>query len=205
MRLLIVFISFFLSAVGTFAHQEQTATDQEQRYQEPLPAARNSFSLPHFDRHKESSSLPDAPLVKKDDRERTPCPAGDTKPCAFLGGMRYFRDLGHMTEHDRTVWQGFKHPLIMAGSAALIAASVYDIEGTQACLQAHTCREANPIFGSHPNRLRAYSITMPVNGLLIYLAAREKRRGDGNKAFAALYISAAVHAYFGKAAYSNVP
>lgn len=150
----------------------------------------------------ERSALPDAPRPQLDDHERTPCPEGDFKPCALLGGKRYFPDRSRMTQHDKTVWQGFKHPMILAGTALLVAATVYDIEGTQACLRAGTCRETNPIYGSHPSRARAYSIAMPLNGFLIYLSARQKRRGDGNTAFAALYLSSAIHFYFGRSAYS---
>jgi hypothetical protein len=32
-----------------------------------------------------------------------PCPAGDGRPCALLGGRLYFRDRSHMTEHDKTI------------------------------------------------------------------------------------------------------
>lgn len=180
--------------------QQQPAPDvQRTGGENPRPAGRSSFPLPHFG---ESSSVPDAPQTRTDDHERTPCPEGEFRPCALLGGRPYMRDPLHMTEHDKSVWQGFKHPMILTGTALLLASTVYDIEGTQACLHAGTCREANPIFGSRPSRLRAYSIAMPLNGFLIYLSARQKRRGDGNTAFAALYLSSVVHFYFGKSAYS---
>ena len=203
MKAIVGFLMFCILAMGTLAQQEQQAPDQEQPRQEPLPAGHVSLPLPRFDPRKESSSRPDAPIAK-DDHEKTPCPAGEFKPCAFLGGMSYVRDRGGLTQHDKSVWRGFRNPFILIGSSMLVAATVYDIEGTQACLSSKTCRELNPLMGSRPSRLKAYSISMPINGFVIYMAARQKRRGDGNTAFGALYILSAVHAYFGKAAYAAV-
>ena len=203
---LFAFLFAFLSCVSLAQETSGSPPTQEpiaalpELSAPPLTAAESSSI--HPERLFERSALPDAPRPQLDDHERTPCPEGEFKPCALIGGKPYLRDRYRMTQHDKTVWQGFKHPMILAGTALLVATTVYDIEGTQSCLQAGTCRETNPIYGSYPGRARAYSIAMPLNGLLIYLSARQKRRGDGNTAFAALYLSSAIHFYFGKSAYS---
>ncbi len=187
MKVIAAFGLYCTFSLAAFAQQDQGANAQNQPRQEPLPT---------LDRNKESSSLPDAP-TPQDDRERTPCPAGTGSPCAFLDGRPYFRDLGHETEHDRTTWQAFKNPLILAASSAVIAATVLDAEGTVACIKVGTCREMNPLYGSHPGRVRIYSIAMPLNAVLIYSMAKMKRNGDGNRAFAIGAIASAVHSYFG--------
>lgn len=201
--LMAVLLGFF--AAAAFAQENPDTQPAEQSTAagivSPAQSPADSSSI-HPEWRSEHSSLPDAPRPQLDDHERTPCPEGEFKPCALLGGRRYLPDRTRMTQHDKTVWQGFKHPLILAGSALLVATTVYDIEGTQSCLRAGTCRETNPIYGSHPSRARAYSIAMPLNSLMIYLSARQKRKGDGNTAFAALYLSSAVHFYFGRSAYS---
>jgi hypothetical protein len=198
-----VIFSFLCS--GAFAQENPTVEPRQQATTTTpiLPAQTPSESSSiHPKWGSDRSALPDAPRPQLDDHERTPCPEGEFKPCALLGGKRYLPDHTRMTQHDKTVWDGFTHPMILAGSALLVATTIYDIEGTQSCLRAGTCRETNPIYGSHPSRARAYSIAMPLNGFLIYLSARQKRRGDGNTGFAALYLSSAVHFYFGRSAYS---
>jgi hypothetical protein len=94
-----------------------------------------------------------------------------------------------MTQNDKTAWQGFK------------TSHVYGIEGTQSCPAQEPAAKPIPFTVRAPVAC-AYPIAMPLNGLLIYLSARQKRRGDGNTAFAALYLSSAVQFYFGKSACS---
>jgi hypothetical protein len=85
-----------------------------------------------------------------------------------------------MTQNDKTFWQCFK------------TSHVYGIEGTQSCPAQEPAAKPIPFYGPRPSGARAYSIAMPLNGLLIYLSARQKRRGDGKTACSALYLSSAV-------------
>jgi hypothetical protein len=60
-------------------------------------------------------------------------------------------------------------------------ATVADIENTQAVLRAGG-QEGNPIYGSHPSRLRAYAIAAPLAGLTSWVSYRWKREDDHDKA-----------------------
>jgi hypothetical protein len=101
-----------------------------------------------------------------------------------------------MTQHDQTWEQAARNPAMLVADAVNLAATVADIEGTQACLHAHNCREANPLYGSNPSRARAYGTAMPIAFVSYVIAARLKRNGDGNFAFAELWVATAVHFYF---------
>lgn len=100
-----------------------------------------------------------------------------------------------MTQHDLTWGQAARNPAMLIADALNLAATVADIEGTQACLHAHTCTEANPIFGSNPSRARAYGTAIPIAFATYAMAALLKKRGDGNIAFAVLWAATAVHFY----------
>jgi len=146
-----------------------------------------------------SRILPDNPIPVLPNLQDgpAPCPFGEGKSCALLGGRAYFSDASHMTQHDATWWEATRNPMLVVGGLVNMASTVADIEGTQACLRAHTCKERNPLFGSNPRRARAYAISVPM-GLAIYsLAARLKKNGDGNYAFGALWVVTAIHFYEG--------
>src|SRR5262245_53876298 len=135
----------FFCAVACAQESAKASPNPAPEITPPMPQAQTTPAGESSSIHPEwRSSLPDAPRPKLDDHERTPCPEGEFKPCALLGGRRYLPDHSRMTQHDKTIWDGFRHPLILAGSALLIATTVYDIEGTQSCLRAGTCRETNP-------------------------------------------------------------
>ncbi|HEY2461421.1 MAG TPA: hypothetical protein VGI16_11460 [Candidatus Acidoferrum sp.] len=141
--------------------------------------------------------LPDAPRAKGFDKEASPCPSGAGEPCAFLGGFRYYPDMLHSTEHDRTWAVAMKHPAEIVAAAVLVAATAVDIEGTHACLVAHTCREINPIMPKKPNRAWAYSVAMGINGVGLYGLGSAKADGKGNKVLFLTAVVVAVHLYFG--------
>jgi hypothetical protein len=131
-----------------------------------------------------------------------PCPFGEGKSCALLGGRAYFSDPIHMTEHDATWARAARNPAMLVGFALNFAANVADIEGTQSCLHAHTCREANPLFGSDPSRARSYGLCIPIDLVAYAGFALVKKEGRGNLAFGLLWGSTAAHIYFASAAFS---
>ena len=53
-------------------------------------------------------------------------------------------------------------------ASAYTAALVADYETTQSCLARGACRELNPVFGSHPSRLRMYAIGGAISAGTIY-------------------------------------
>ena len=91
---------------------------------------------------------------------------------------------------------------MVVGAALNLAATVADIEGTQSCLRAHTCREANPLFGSDPSRARAYGIGIPLDFVVYAGFALLKKEGRGNLAFGVLWASTVSHIYFASRAFS---
>jgi hypothetical protein len=154
-----------------------------------------------------SGVLPDNPIPVLPNLQDgpAPCPFGNGKSCALLGGRLYFSDPFHMTEHNATFAGAARNPGMLIAFAFNLAAAVADAEGTQACLHAHACREANPIFGSNPSRARAYGTAMPLELASFAGLALAKKRGRGNLAFAILWASTMAHTYFaaGGFAFSN--
>lgn len=131
-----------------------------------------------------------------------PCPFGEGRSCALLGGRAYFSDPLHMTEHDATWAKAARSPGMLIGYAVNLAATVADIEGTQACLHRHSCTEGNPLLGSKPSRARSYGTAIPFD-LVGYAAfAFVKKRGQGNIAFGLLWGSTASHIYFASGGFS---
>lgn len=131
-----------------------------------------------------------------------PCPFGNGESCALLGGRAYFSDPIHMTEHDATWAKAARNPAMLVGFALNMAATVADIEGTQACLRVHTCREGNPLLGSNPSRARSYGTAIPLNMVSYAALAFAKKRGQGNLAFGLLWASTVSHIYFASGAFS---
>jgi len=49
--------------------------------------------------------------------------------------------------------------------------TVADIELTQNCLATiRGCYETDPLYGTHPTRMRMYAINVPINALVAYLS-----------------------------------
>ena len=131
-----------------------------------------------------------------------PCPSGNGESCALLGGRAYFTDPIHMTEHDATWAKAARNPAMLVGFTLNLAATVADIEGTQACLRRHTCTEANPLFGSNPSRARSYGIGIPLDLVAYAALALLKKSGQGNPAFGILWGSTVAHIYFASAGFT---
>jgi hypothetical protein len=152
-----------------------------------------------------SRILPDDPIPVLPSLQDgpAPCPFGEGKSCALLGGRAYFSDPMHMTEHDKTFWKAATTRGMLIGFSMNLAATVLDIEGTEACLRANTCREANPLFGPKPSRARAYGTAIP--WLLGSYAADAllKKGGKGNLAFGVLWLQTVAHFYFGMAGFAT--
>jgi len=141
------------------------------------------------------STLPDGPNPKVTERENSMCPSGVGNSCALLGGWVYYPDKIGLTYHNKTWWEAMKNPGMIAMSLALTGATVLDIEGSQACIDKHTCREANPLMrGSKAER---YAVAMPINGFVIWWAAREKQHGRAIVPIAAMWVASVVHIYLG--------
>ncbi|MFI5059518.1 MAG: hypothetical protein ACHQLQ_15205 [Candidatus Acidiferrales bacterium] len=170
----------------------QTSPQQSADSKNMIP----SLQGPGPDSSEESVELPDAPMPKDLAHERGPCPAGDSHPCALLGGFRFYEQTS-LTEHDKTWGQAMSHPIMWGTATALVLSTAYDAEGTRACLRAHTCSEANPIFGKHPNRARMYGTAMPMNAVVIFAMGKLKKQGDGFPAFFITSVTTFMHCFFG--------
>ncbi len=150
------------------------------------------LSMLLFDRR---TKLPDSPNPKIREKENSMCPSGVGKSCALLGGWVYYPDLVGLTYHNKTWWEAMKSPGMVAMSIALTGATVLDIEGSQACIDKHTCREINPLMRGP--KAEKYAVAMPINGFVIWWAAREKQHGRAIVPIAAMWVASVVHVYFG--------
>ena len=65
------------------------------------------------------------------------------------------------------------------------AATVADVENTKLCLELPNNYETNPVYGSHPSRLRLYGISEAIWGVDTYLSWKLKRSEDAAAAFGA--------------------
>jgi hypothetical protein len=194
-------IALTLTCLSAMAARAQTEINE-------LPVAR--IELPQISllqvpfAQEPSRILPDNPIPVLPSLQDgpTPCPSGEGKSCALLGGRAYFSDPIHMTEHDATWAKAARNPAMLVGFALNLAATVADIEGTQACLRAHTCREGNPLFGSNPSRARSYGIGIPLEMVEYAAFAFVKKEGRGNLAFGLLWASTVSHVYLASGAFS---
>jgi hypothetical protein len=123
------------------------------------------------------TKAPDGPEPKAGVTESNSCPGGAGNPCALLGGWVYYPDQLRLTYHERTWWDAMKTPGMLGLSALLVASTVFDAKGSQACIDKHTCRELNPLMqGSIGEKL---AVGMSLNAITIFAAVREKQHGRG--------------------------
>lgn len=67
-------------------------------------------------------------------------------------------------------------------SAVAVASTVADIEFTAHCLATNPrCREANPLYGSHPSRARMYAIAMPMTAAQIWFSNHLRKKHPERK------------------------
>ncbi len=77
-----------------------------------------------------------------------------------------------------------------------VLAAVADAETTLSCLNSPSCREVNPILGSHPTRGRVYAIGVPLTALSVYLSYHYKRKGPTRSWWKAYPLTlSAVHTF----------
>jgi hypothetical protein len=185
-RILILTMTFF-PAVMTQA--QESIPDNL-----PLPLMQSRVEPPT---QEPKRILPDAPIPVLPNIQDgpLPCPAGIGKPCPLLGGRLYFRDPSHMTEHDATLGKAMRNRFMVFGGLMNLASTIADIEGTEACMNAHTCIEGNPLFGRNPSRAKSYGIGIPMMLTVYTLSSWLKKQGDGNLAFGLLWSGTVLHAY----------
>jgi len=145
-----------------------------------------------FDRR---GNLPDTPTPKIRENENSMCPSGVGNSCALLGGWVYYPDLIGLTYHNKTWWEAMKNPGMIAASFVLTGATILDIEGSQACIDKHTCRELNPLMRGP--KAEKYSVAMPLNAFVTWWAVREKQHGRATVPLAVMWVCSVVHMYFG--------
>ncbi len=67
-------------------------------------------------------------------------------------------------------------------SAVAVASTVADLEFTAHCLASNPrCREANPLYGSHPSRARMYAIAMPMTAAQIWFSNHLRKKHPERK------------------------
>jgi len=200
-KILIALIATHLSALVTQGQSELAQNLPLPRIDQLGP------SLMPTETHQQVPSriLPDSPIPVLPSLQDgpAPCPSGDGKSCALLGGRLYFSDPIHMTQHDATWREAAMNPAMLVADALNLAATVADIEGTEACLRANTCTEANPLLGSHPSRARAYGTAIPVAFVNYAAAAWLKKSGKGNLAFGLLWGTTMLHTYLAAGAFAQ--
>jgi hypothetical protein len=137
--------------------------------------------------------LIESPKPKLNVDEVSACPEGAGKPCALIGGRRYYPDAWGLARHDRTWRQAMLTPGMLIGAGLLIASTVADVETTNSCITAHTCSEGNPLFGKNPSRALMYGVSMPINAGVIFFYAKEKRHGRGFPGFISMWCLTMLH------------
>ena len=141
------------------------------------------------------SDLPDGPNPKIAEKENSMCPSGVGNSCALLGGWVYFPDKIGLTYHNKTWWEAMENPAMITVTLALTGATVLDIEGSQACIDKHLCRELNPLMRGP--KAQKYAIAMPLNAFVIWMGVREKQHGRATVPIAVMWTASLVHIYFG--------
>ncbi len=193
-RILTILTMAFFSTVMAQAQSELIPSNL------PLPLIQSSQLIPLRVAPVEPEPtrvLPDAPIPVLPNIQDgpLPCPAGVGKSCALLGGRLYFSDPSHMTEHDATLGKAMRNPMMVVGGLVNLVSTIADIEGTQACLNAHTCTEGNPLFGRNPSRAKSYGLGMPMTFAIYMMSSWLKKHGDGNVAIGLLWGGTMGHVY----------
>jgi hypothetical protein len=187
--LMILTITFF-SAVITEAQSELIPNNLPLTRLQPYQLIAPQVEPPP---ERSTRALPDAPIPVLPNLQRgpLPCPDGEGRSCALLGGRRYLPDLFHMTEHDRSWTDAMKNRGILFAVSMNVAAAVWDYKTTRHCIDVHRGREANPLMGQ--SRAQQLSVGIGLSAFTYFAAARLKKQGDGNYAFGALWVGTMMH------------
>src|SRR5208337_3132607 len=125
-------------------------------------------------------SIPEPPQPKIEDERQT-----------FLGGRLYFSDSFRLSQHSESWSAAATSPGMLLSLGLLTAATIADLETTQSCIHARTCKEGNPLLGQ--SRTRAYSVALSVNSVAFWAAAEQKRHGHGVAPLFILWSGTALH------------
>src|SRR5678809_116727 len=112
-----------------------SATQAQSELTQNLPLARiESFHviLTPAGTTQSDALLPDNPIPVLPSLQDgpAPCPGGNGKSCALLGGRAYFSDPFHMTEHDASLKRAIRNPAMLIAFGLNLASTVADAEGT---------------------------------------------------------------------------
>jgi hypothetical protein len=180
MRSITITLIFLFFSISIRAQNPPATSDSQ------TPDAASSVEL------KRRSNLPDTPNPQSSDDRRPACPAGNGKPCAFLGGRLYFSDPLALSQHSKSWAAAAVSPAMLVSLGLLTSATAADIETTHDCIRAATCREGNPLLGQ--SRPQAYAVSMSLNAIAFWAAAEQKRHGHGVAPFFILWSGSVLHA-----------
>ncbi|MGB8322832.1 MAG: hypothetical protein WCE52_07720 [Candidatus Acidiferrum sp.] len=178
--LLLVFPLCIRSQENTTSDNAASKSPTER--QPPIAAGRTS-----------AFSLIETPKPKINVDEASACPERAGKPCALIGGRRYYPDAWGLAHHNRNWREAMLTPVMLIGAGLLIASTVADDETTNSCITAHTCSEGNPFFGKNPSRALMYGVSIPINAGVIFFYAKEKRHGRGFPGFISMWCLTMLH------------
>jgi len=139
------------------------------------------------------ATLPDSPRPAISSQEPVPCPAGVGRPCALLGGMRFYPV--ELTQHEKSWWDSMKKPSMIFASCFLIGGTMLDVIITEKYANQKGLRESNPLFGPHPGPARIWGTAMPLLVFQLYLQGKMKKDGHGVAALAFSTASGLLHSY----------
>jgi hypothetical protein len=120
-----------------------------------------------------------------------PCPGGVGKPCALLAGRSFFPDLSRMTQHESSLKDSLKNPVMLAGMGSNFAALIWDYKTTRAGIDSGRCKEGNPLMGQ--SRAQELGVGLSLTAVVYLSAAILKKEGRGNTAFGILAAGALLH------------
>jgi hypothetical protein len=141
--------------------------------------------------------LPDAPIpvIPNIQDGPLPCPAGEGRSCALLGGRLYFRDPVHFTEHDKSWADAMKNKGMLLGMSTNAAAMVWDYRTTRHCVETHRGKEGNPLMGN--SQAQELGVGISLTALTYFISGKLKKQGDGNYAFGVLWGGTMLHVLAG--------
>jgi hypothetical protein len=172
MRFGLLFVTLFLSTSNLAPPPVETA-------------ANSSDATPSPSASKRTENVPDVPAAKIID-ERRPCSRDSGKPCAIPAGRSYF------SPHSRSWTAAATSAGMVLALGLLTVSTVADIETTQSCIRAATCKEVNPFLGQ--SRAQQYSVAMSINALAFWATAEDKRHGRSILPYSILWGAIAMHA-----------
>jgi len=192
--ILITFTMTLFSVVMTHAQSEFISNNLPLTRPQPFQiiAAQVEHGQHESNRILSDSPIPVLPNIQDGP---FPCPAGEGRPCALLGGRLYFRDPAHMTEHDKSWADAMKNKGMLLGMSLNAAALVWDYKTTRHCVDTHRGKEGNPLMGQ--TRAQELGVGISLSAFAYFLSGKLKEHGDGNYAFGVLWSGTLLHVFAG--------